>query len=392
MGTPTYMSPEQMRASRSVDHRSDIWSLGVVLYELVQGAPPFAHDAFSAMVLKVVNDPLPKLTVKCPDGLDAVIYRCLEKDANRRFQNLSELTRALAKYAQSPTQAIISVQRTSGIIGAKRAWPRADAHRVTPAPASTISASVSARTVRQRGGRRWSRIAATCVVICVVAIVTVRSSRDVADTALPGVPRDRALSADAKHGSATSAPSAIPATVVPTAPNTRPTIDPAQPPPPSPPNANPTPIPSTPEPVPAPEATPRRERPPSPERPRHTPVDAAPSFTAAVAAAGGAAASKRPATRDDIPASSQSAPRDPPPRPTPRVPRDAPPKPTPYAPRDAPPAPTPSAPPAPSSSEARDSEAARRQPGVGSSPRASKATGASESPPPANTAALKQQY
>jgi serine/threonine protein kinase len=80
MGTPAYMSPEQMRSSRGVDHRSDIWSLGVVLYELLQGAPPFGGDTFSSMVLKVVNDPLPRLTVRLPDGLDGVVYRCLEKD------------------------------------------------------------------------------------------------------------------------------------------------------------------------------------------------------------------------------------------------------------------------------------------------------------------------
>src|SRR5262249_5089742 len=118
LGTPTYMSPEQMRSSHNVDSRSDIWSLGAVLYELLQGAPPFGNADSWSQAFRVVSEPLPKMTVRLPNGLDDIIYRCLQKDPDKRFQNFAELALAISKYAQSKTQAAISVERTSGAVQA----------------------------------------------------------------------------------------------------------------------------------------------------------------------------------------------------------------------------------------------------------------------------------
>jgi serine/threonine-protein kinase len=175
MGTPAYMSPEQMRSSRDVDHRSDIWSLGVVLYELLQGAPPFGGDTFSSMVIKVVTEALPRLTVQLPGDLDAIVYRCLEKDPARRFQNMAELTQALAKHAQSETQAAISDQRTRSIVGLENhrgALEPGPARRAIP---STISGAAGARTMPPQRGRRWPIVAGAAALAAIIAVAVIGS-------------------------------------------------------------------------------------------------------------------------------------------------------------------------------------------------------------------------
>ncbi len=102
MGSPLYMSPEQMRSSKNVDQRADIWALGVILYELLTGHVPFEAESVPELCLKVVQDEpaSPKsMRPEVPEGLSAVILKCLEKNVANRFSNVAELAAALEPYS-----------------------------------------------------------------------------------------------------------------------------------------------------------------------------------------------------------------------------------------------------------------------------------------------------
>ena len=115
VGSPLYMSPEQMRSAKSVDPRTDIWSIGAILYELLSGHPPFTGESLPELCVNIMNTapaPLPALAPR----LEGVILRCLQKDRQNRFANIAELAVALAEFA--PRQAKNSVERVAKVIQA----------------------------------------------------------------------------------------------------------------------------------------------------------------------------------------------------------------------------------------------------------------------------------
>lgn len=98
VGSPYYMSPEQMRAARDVDARADIWSLGAILFELLTGRCPFDAESIPSVCAKVLGDEpesLCALASDVPADLELIVDLCLRKDATERFQNVDELAAAL---------------------------------------------------------------------------------------------------------------------------------------------------------------------------------------------------------------------------------------------------------------------------------------------------------
>jgi serine/threonine protein kinase len=146
LGSPLYMSPEQVRSTKNVDTRTDVWALGVILYELIAGAPPFEAESVTGLCAKIVADPPVPLRSRRPEvavELEAVVARCLEKDVARRPRNIAELAIALKPFAS--VEGRMGVDRIARIGGAPRSSSAgvAESGRAVPRAPSASSPAIS---------------------------------------------------------------------------------------------------------------------------------------------------------------------------------------------------------------------------------------------------------
>jgi serine/threonine-protein kinase len=125
LGSPYYMSPEQFKSSRDVDERTDIWSIGVILFELLSGTRPFEAPSLAELSVKVLMADAPVLVAAgIPPGLASVVATCLRKDPALRFTNLADFADAIAIHGSPKARG--SAQRIIATLGmpAERASTR----------------------------------------------------------------------------------------------------------------------------------------------------------------------------------------------------------------------------------------------------------------------------
>ncbi len=170
LGSPEYMSPEQLRTPRGVDTRTDIWSLGVILYELLTGRMPFTGESLGELFIQIMESAPPPVRAHRPDvpaAFEAVVLRCLIRDPNARFGSVNELAAMLLPFASDQMRALMAARgSTPSLLSAK---PMVAATRPMTVSAGTAPPNTAAPwaehgdlgarsppTCRTRNGRRWS--------------------------------------------------------------------------------------------------------------------------------------------------------------------------------------------------------------------------------------------
>ncbi len=179
LGSPRYMSPEQMRSTKDVDARADVWALGAVIHELVSGHPPFDADTMTALCAAILQDPPRSMLATRPDTppqLEAVVRGALEKDRNRRFANVAQLAAALAPFGSPSSRA--SAERIARVLGVRTGLPMVGAGFASgsspgfgpPPPMAGTTGGSSVASAMRGTGPSGGAIAAAVAALLVFAL------------------------------------------------------------------------------------------------------------------------------------------------------------------------------------------------------------------------------
>jgi serine/threonine-protein kinase len=220
VGSPIYMSPEQLNSAKDVDARTDIWALGALTYELIAGRPPFFAETIPQLVSQVLHNEPPsfgEIGVTAPGGLEQVIRRALHKSRDLRFATVAEFAEAIGPYAPDDS---ISISRILQIRPASdlrdplpetvadrdvRRTPRSNRVRTTPKvmPASAVA-------IKEETKRRWTWAAVLLLLFAVAGVAAVFSRRSSEAEDLRGASERMSGARDAGVASASMLPPSLP--------------------------------------------------------------------------------------------------------------------------------------------------------------------------------------
>ncbi len=227
MGSPLYMSPEQLRSTKNVDRRADLWSMGIILYEMLGGRSPFEADTLPEVCARIMAEP-PEPLAMGNFGIGAVVMRCLEKDPNNRFSDAGALAVALAPLGASESRAIADriarVVRSSGAslpdIKVEASGPQLP--MTAGAASGIVQTSAQFGTVTNAKGSKRSPmpvvIAAAALAIAAIGIgVIATRGKHTEGAAIEATPVPPAVAVAASATPSALAPAAAVASVAPSA-------------------------------------------------------------------------------------------------------------------------------------------------------------------------------
>jgi eukaryotic-like serine/threonine-protein kinase len=221
VGSPVYMSPEQMKSAKDVDARSDVWALGVILYELVGGRRPFDSDTLGGIMAQVLTESPPPIDTVRP-GLPAVLVsaigKCLEKDRDKRWANIAELAAALrplaSRQAQTLIERITGVRGEDGATRSSMASHAGNSALVSPSTSGSPSVTTPPWT-ETSGGRpprsgKWAIAVATVLALLAVGATAIRHRARETPVTIPDATPEVTVAASATPPAREVLPTAAP--------------------------------------------------------------------------------------------------------------------------------------------------------------------------------------
>lgn len=232
LGSPAYMPPEQLQNPRDVDTRSDIWSLGATLYELLCGRPPFEGPGYLELASRILSSPPVPISQQdmpngLPRGLEQVLVKCLQKERRLRYANAADLAAALAPFGSA--DARVSLSRVTGMWSSSHSSPSSQ-HLLhdsgSVATTLTVAAESEASRVSDKQqtsnigpapapkrGRSWVVLASAAALVAVIIGLSRRAPEAGGAASAPPAEELAPTAAVTSPASAQTPPVVVPAPV-----------------------------------------------------------------------------------------------------------------------------------------------------------------------------------